>query len=147
MKEVENSHGRWTKRYYIWQAKVFERDNYECKKCKSNEKLHSHHMIGWDQDVNLRYDVANGLTLCSRCHTRLHSIGRRLWNKGLKTPPDIIKKISESRTGIKRGPHSEEHKKNIGLANKEILKKNSEARRGKTWIKCSETGKRIWIDK
>lgn len=73
--------------------------------------------------------------------------GQKSWNKGMKMSEEFCKKASEVRMGVKKGPHSEDHKRKIGIANKETLKANSDFRIGKTWYKCPETGKRIWVEK
>lgn len=170
-RKVDFSHGRWTERYFVWQLDVFTRDGFKCQYCGTQEKLHSHHIIGWDEDISLRYELTNGLTLCSSCHTRHHSLGRvpwnkgkkldeagrkklsdahlgqKAWNKGKKHSPESIAKMVASKTGKKLKPFSEEHKQKIGLANRKHLMVFSESRRGKTWFTCPDTGKRTWKDK
>lgn len=61
-----------TKKYKNWRQSVLERDNYTCKKCGSKDDLHVHHIIRWTDNVELRYDINNGLALCSQCHYKLH---------------------------------------------------------------------------
>lgn len=55
-------------RYKEWRAAVFTRDGYACRDCGRGGYLHADHVVGWAKDVMLRYDVANGRTLCYRCH-------------------------------------------------------------------------------
>ena len=159
------------KKYVSWRISVFERDRYECQKCGSKNNLHAHHIVEWDHDVSLRYELDNGLTVCSSCHFKIHREGKlpwntgkkmtieqrkvlseahkgqRPWNKGIPQTDEVKKKLSLANKGRKLGPMSEERKLKIAESNRDVLKKNSEARRGKTWIKCQETGKRLWIDK
>lgn len=66
---------RTTVDYVEWRKKVFERDNYICKKCGisgSKSYLNAHHVIPFSVDKSLMYDVTNGITLCKKCHLLLH---------------------------------------------------------------------------
>ncbi len=61
--------------YRTWRKAVLSRDNSTCRKCGTQEtgkKIHAHHIIEWDDDPSLRFEVSNGLTLCSACHLREH---------------------------------------------------------------------------
>jgi Restriction endonuclease len=67
-----------TKRYqkYInskqWVAKrkqVFQRDNYECQKCKSKEELRAHHLTYEHFGDEPLEDL---ITLCNPCHNEIH---------------------------------------------------------------------------
>lgn len=159
------------KKYTFWRMSVLVRDNCECQHCGSKDNLHAHHIVEWDEDVSLRYEVRNGLTVCAGCHMKIHHahrepwntgkkmtiaqrkklsdshLGQVAWNKGIPQTDEVKKKLSLANKGRKLGPMTEERKRKIGEANKETLRRNSEARKGKTWIKCPDTGKRIWIDK
>ena len=59
-------------KYKQWRLAVYKRDNYCCVKCGSKEKLNAHHLKSWKNYPLLRYDVANGITLCERCHIKYH---------------------------------------------------------------------------
>lgn len=83
---VERSRAeRATYEYRIWRNEVFSKDSYRCCKCgtKSGEigrsvELNAHHIRNWRDNPDLRYDVANGITLCDVCHREFHSIyGKR----------------------------------------------------------------------
>jgi endogenous inhibitor of DNA gyrase (YacG/DUF329 family) len=51
---------------------VKKRDGYECVNCGSSNHIHAHHKVHWGEDEALRYDIDNGLTLCTNCHAILH---------------------------------------------------------------------------
>lgn len=58
--------------YKQWRLAVYKRDNYCCVKCGSKEKLNAHHLKSWKNYPQLRYVVANGVTLCEKCHIKYH---------------------------------------------------------------------------
>jgi len=55
-----------------WANKVKTRDGYTCKinnsECKG--RLEAHHILNWKSYPELRYDINNGITLCSTHHPR-----------------------------------------------------------------------------
>lgn len=98
---------RCTFNYREWKRKVFERDENKCCDCGSSEKLHAHHIVPWKENESLRFDVANGKTLCISCHMSLERAGKTppnkgkkgiqiAWNKGIPCDEDVKRKISES---------------------------------------------------
>ena len=56
--------------YVKWRKDVKERDKYRCQwpGCLSDKKLQVHHIKMWAHNPGLRFVIANGITLCSRCH-------------------------------------------------------------------------------
>lgn len=58
----------------IWRKKCLELDNHECRWCQSKERLEVNHIIPIRQirDINLLGDVNNGITLCRKCHNKIH---------------------------------------------------------------------------
>lgn len=59
--------------YKDWRKAVFQRDNYTCQICKvRGGNLHAHHLNGFTNFPNLRYDLNNGITLCVEHHTEFH---------------------------------------------------------------------------
>jgi 5-methylcytosine-specific restriction endonuclease McrA len=57
----------------IWSAKVIERDNIQCKLCGSDENLNAHHIEPVRNcKLEILFDVNNGITLCRKCHLRIH---------------------------------------------------------------------------
>lgn len=57
----------------IWRKQVLERDDNRCQHCGSTEQLHAHHIVHWAVAPMLRTVVANGITLCERCHITEHN--------------------------------------------------------------------------
>lgn len=62
--------------YTRWRAGVMARDGSECTECRSTTNLDAHHIVGWNESPELRFEVSNGVTLCRRCHMRLHQAQR-----------------------------------------------------------------------
>ena len=90
-----------SRRYWEWKDSVKERDGWKCNHCGCDDKkkLHAHHVVAWEKNEELRFDVNNGLTLCKNCHAKeetKHRKGKSFlpetefkkgstpWNKGLK---------------------------------------------------------------
>jgi len=51
---------------------VFKRDNYQCVKCVSEGPLHCHHITGIELNPIESADVDNCITLCKKCHQKVH---------------------------------------------------------------------------
>src|SRR3990167_1431477 len=66
--------------YKQWRYKVKIRDGFKCKisnfDCKG--RLEVHHILGWKDYPELRYDVNNGITLCHFHHPRKRKDEMRL---------------------------------------------------------------------
>ncbi|MDN3953862.1 HNH endonuclease [Sporolactobacillus laevolacticus] len=60
--------------YLVWRKKVYERDYYTCKCCGESKggNLVAHHIINYSQNKKMRTNVANGITLCKKCHKKFH---------------------------------------------------------------------------
>ena len=60
--------------YKEWRAAVFERDRFTCQDCgdDSGGNLRAHHIKRVTDFPELAYDIANGVTLCHRCHELRH---------------------------------------------------------------------------
>lgn len=63
--------------YKDWRKAVLERDAYMCQFCGSMEQLEADHIKPWATHPELRYDVANGRTLCRPCHQKTDTYGGR----------------------------------------------------------------------
>jgi 5-methylcytosine-specific restriction endonuclease McrA len=72
--------GKWKK----WREAVFARDNWTCQKCgKRGFKLHPHHIKLFSYFEKERFDIKNGITLCVKCHKKIHS-GKNQFKKIIK---------------------------------------------------------------
>lgn len=73
-------HERATFEYNQWRREVFSRDKYTCQCCgdKSGKghkvRLNAHHITNFKTDIENRYILDNGLTLCDKCHIKFHQI-------------------------------------------------------------------------
>ncbi len=63
---------RRTRDYRMWRAAVVRRDR-RCQCCGSLKRRHAHHIKHATYHPALRFDPANGVTLCSGCHSILHN--------------------------------------------------------------------------
>ncbi len=77
---------RSTKKYYIWQQSILQKNNYSCQTCSSKENLHVHHIVRLydlykdyeelfgkvDCTDDFFYKKDNGITLCKKCHIKIH---------------------------------------------------------------------------
>ena len=67
--------------YKHWRRKVFERDEYTCMHCgQIGGILNAHHIKPFCLYPDLRFDVDNGITLCKKCHNKLHKKERE-WER------------------------------------------------------------------
>lgn len=67
-REIRNS-----KENTEWRTAVFERDKYTCVICKKvGGRLNAHHIKPFSKFPNDRFDIDNGITLCEKCHKRVH---------------------------------------------------------------------------
>ncbi len=66
--------------YTEWRKNVWLRDGFKCKiangDCKG--KIEAHHILGWSDYPELRYQVNNGITLCHAHHPRKRAEEKRL---------------------------------------------------------------------
>jgi 5-methylcytosine-specific restriction endonuclease McrA len=86
----KNENARDDYRYKAWQDSVFTRDNFTCQDCSVTgqeligqgkttcaQGLHAHHLKEWEIHISLRYEITNGITLCSSCHRKRHHKARK----------------------------------------------------------------------
>lgn len=68
--------------YITWRRQVFKRDNFTCQQCgQRGGRIEAHHKIGWAEDETRRYEVDNGMTVCTKCHIDLDHYRARFFKK------------------------------------------------------------------
>jgi hypothetical protein len=84
-----------------WSRQVRERDG-RCMDCGSVEDLHAHHIKPKSTHPDLKLDVANGKTLCYRCHKQEHERARSTRIRA-KAPhrKTMLKRIAELELQVK----------------------------------------------
>lgn len=64
---------RKTSPHVNWARQVKDRDTYTCQFCDQRGRaLVSHHLMAYANYPELRLDISNGVTLCTRCHIAFH---------------------------------------------------------------------------
>ena len=57
-----------------WAKKVYNRDKHTCQRCgKMDAPLHAHHIHSFSFFPYLAWDIDNGITLCEKCHHKVHA--------------------------------------------------------------------------
>ena len=70
----ENDNLRHHREYKNWRTTVYERDDYTCQCCgERGGKLNVHHINSFADYPDFRYDISNGITLCTKCHDATES--------------------------------------------------------------------------
>lgn len=77
-------HKRNTKQLNKWAVYIKNR-NEKCVFCGSEENLHAHHIRPISVAKKYQYDIYNGITLCEKCHKRIHRMYR-----GIEPPCDVF---------------------------------------------------------
>ena len=66
--------------YCEWRKQVWRRDNFKCKiaNANCNGRIEAHHILGWSEYPELRYQINNGITLCHAHHPRKRAEEKRM---------------------------------------------------------------------
>lgn len=75
---------RMSSEYKDWRLAVFNRDKFTCVGCgdKRGHNLQAHHIMSFAEYPELRFDIANGTTLCKKCHAKLHPELKMIYLEG-----------------------------------------------------------------
>lgn len=60
----------------ILRKMVLGRDNWTCQKCGAtidDDELHCHHILPVASEPMLQNDMSNCITVCKRCHKKIHT--------------------------------------------------------------------------
>lgn len=71
---------RRTSIYFNWRKQIWLRDNFKCKIANQDcsGKIEAHHILGFKEYPELRYEINNGITLCHAHHPRKRAEEKRL---------------------------------------------------------------------
>ena len=78
---------RWGLKYRLWQVAIYKRDSYTCRGCGercSSKSMVAHHILSFNRFPEFRYAPPNGVTLCRKCHAKIHNKNAYLPNSDLK---------------------------------------------------------------
>lgn len=74
-KSSENVKIRASLEYKMWREACFLRDKFTCQKTgQVGGKLRCHHIQNFSDNVDLRLDISNGITLSFEAHNKFHKI-------------------------------------------------------------------------
>lgn len=68
----DSSEARKSTLAMTWKISVYKRDKFTCQQCGSKEHIQAHHIQSWKDNPRLRFDISNGVTLCTECHAKEH---------------------------------------------------------------------------
>lgn len=66
-------HPKWQKK----RLKIFERDDWQCKKCGNTESTLAVHHLRYTCKFPWQEDNVNLVTLCTSCHSKAHKVTKR----------------------------------------------------------------------
>jgi len=76
----DDNKDRRSSAYRNWRMQIWLRDNFKCKIANQdcNGKIEAHHILGYTEYAELRYEINNGITLCHAHHPRERAKEKRL---------------------------------------------------------------------
>lgn len=75
-----NQNIRNGKRHREWAINVYKKDKFTCQDCDKFCKkgnIIAHHMKPFSDNIDDRFDIKNGITMCRGCHVAFHSRERK----------------------------------------------------------------------
>lgn len=149
-KGIFRSRGRGGRYDCKFREDIKRRDGYKCTRCGNTENLHVHHIVRWNDSVELRFEPSNLITLCGICHAIVEPKLPKnpiAWNKGKKGiySKETLELWSEQRKGKpswnkgllgyragRKSPHTEETKMKI-----------RESKKGKPWTEARRLAQKV----
>ena len=59
---------------FFWAREVRMSYNYHCVYCNKSRHLSAHHIFPKSKYKGLKYNLNNGILMCSKCHVELHQL-------------------------------------------------------------------------
>ena len=114
---------RESTRYHDWRKLVYSKDYYTCQCCGNiHNGLNAHHIKNFSSNEELRYDLNNGITLCSECHPTASPVGfHNIYGTRNNTPEQLEEYINNRRKEL----NIDKPFKIIDYLNGDILKPNT----------------------
>jgi hypothetical protein len=80
LKKYKGNEEKRSPAYKYWRKTVCDRDGWKCKidNKDCSGRLEVHHILGYTEHPELRYDINNGITLCHFHHPRVRKEEKRL---------------------------------------------------------------------
>jgi len=73
--EEDRQQTRKFPKYIEWRNEVYKKDNYICQKCNQyGGDLNAHHIESYNNNIELRIEISNGITFCIDCHKNFHHL-------------------------------------------------------------------------
>lgn len=95
----ENRRARDCWQYDDWRKSVYKKDDYTCQCCgQRGGILNAHHIKSFAKNKDIRYDVANGITLCKLCHdSSIKGSFHNMYGTNDNTPEELELYINDKR--------------------------------------------------
>lgn len=84
VRQSEKNNNRRSKTHELWSWVIRNRDK-KCILCGNKEELHAHHIIPIKANTKYikanpkyKYDTSNGITLCKKCHQKMHRMYKNI---------------------------------------------------------------------
>lgn len=91
---------RATKKYEEWRDAVYAKDWYTCQCCgrSYNIEKQAHHISNFSNNIEKRFDVDNGITLCKECHySTVSGSFHNIYGTSNNTPEQLEEFINNKR--------------------------------------------------
>jgi 5-methylcytosine-specific restriction endonuclease McrA len=59
---------------FYWSREIRMQYNYHCVYCDTTRHLSAHHIFPKSKYKGLKYNLNNGILMCSKCHIELHRL-------------------------------------------------------------------------
>ena len=95
---IENLRKRTSNELAKWSKAVISRDGGKCVICGSSKNPEAHHIIPVASDKNMEYKfrLSNGITLCKECHNKVHPYKEKRYEATASSTADVFGERSVS---------------------------------------------------